>query len=408
MKKLFTLLLLLSSELLFANDTIPETKFSFKFGGRIDVNLFYDSYQSIESRGGLMYKFPDKPAYNKDGDDVNFRPWLRFGIASSRVNFAATATNVLGATVRGFIEVDFMGTADNVLSTIRLRHAYVDMKWKNRALLVGQTSHLTMVDQVAANTVTFGGGYSINPLNRPVQVQFTQNLGRYSNLTLAAAIFGGVTGDRQSYALMPDIQLRYTGGNADTFTYGLVVGMRSEKPRTLTADSTLTSEKILSFNAAIFARYTFGGGYAAKIFGLWGGDLSPLSILGGYAPLYEDRNKVDYGYAPLRAFSAFLDVESPLYCKSWQWGIFGGWQQNLGSAQMIDLSQATIANKGINYYWRVAPRVYYNYKKHLTFGLEYMLSGAQWAKEMDNYYMPISNYETTYNSRVTFLARFKF
>lgn len=409
MRKLFTLILLLSAQTLMANDTIQPTKFTFKFGGRIDLEIYSDTYKSVESRNGLQYMFPAKPEYNSKGEDINYQPRLRLGVAPSRFNFTATATNVLGATVSGFIEVDFMGVSDNVFSTLRMRHAYINMEWRNRSLLLGQTSHLTMADEAATNTVTFGGGYSLYPLNRPVQVQFRQNLGKYSNITIAAAMFGGTIGNEQSYAMLPDLQIRYTGGNPSNFVYGVVAGVKSTKPRTLTADSLRTSQKVIALDAAIFARYTFGAGYAIRLYGIWGQDLSALSILGGYAPLYSERNEDDYGYAPTSAVSAFLDFESPVYNdKGWQWGVFAGWQQNLGSFREIDLTQASIPNMGANYYFRVAPRLYYHFKKHLTFGLEYMLSGAQWAKEMDAFYRPVATYDNTYNHRVTFLARFKF
>lgn len=409
MRKILLLLLLVSVQTLAAkNDSIPQTEVTFKFGGRIDVEMYYDSYKNIESRNGLQYNFPDKPNYNPAGEDINFQPRLRFGVAPTRLNLAVNATNVMGADVKGYVEIDFMGVADNVLSSLRMRHAYVNMQWKSRSLLFGQTSHLTMVDEISANTVTFGGGFSIHPLNRPVQVQFRQNFGKASNVTLAAAIFGGVFGDQQSYALMPDIQLRVMLGDPAGFMYGAVGGVKSIKPRLLTATESLTDKKVVTFDAAVFARYTFAGGYAVRLYGLWGQDLTPLSIIGGYAPLYSERDMDDYGYAPISAVSAFLDFDSKQYSSGLQWGIFGGWQHNLGSTKEIDLERAAIPNSGINTHWRVAPRVYYNYKKFLTFGLEYMLSCAVWGQEMDLYYKPITTYKPTYNNRITFLTRFKF
>lgn len=409
MKKLFILLLsFVSLGAVAANDTIPETKVSFKFGGRIDLEIFSDSYKNIESRNGLQYNFPDKPLFNSKGEDLNRQATLRFGVAPTRFHFTMNATNVLGADVKGYIEVDFMGVADNVFSSLRMRHAYINMQWKTRSLLLGQTSHLTMIDEISANTVTFGGGFSIHPLNRPVQAQFRQNFGKASSVTLAAAMFGGAFGNKQSYALLPDMQVRLNLGDPNGFMYGIGGGVKSIKPRTMTADSTITNKRVLTFNATVFARYVFAQGYAVRLYGLWGQDMTPLSIIGGYAPLYSERNMQDYGYSPISALSAYVDFESKQYKCGWQWGVFGGIQQNLGSVKEVDLAKAVIPDNGINCHWRVAPRVYYHYKKYLTFGLEYMLSAAQWAEKMDNYYKPISTYETTYNNRLTFLARFKF
>lgn len=379
-----------------------------KFGGRIDMTVFGDTHKSIESRGGLQYMFPDKPNFNHQGQDLNQVGQLRFGIASSRLNVKATVKNVAGATATGFVEIDFMGVSDNVLQTVRLRHAYMNLDWGRRSLLFGQTSHLAMVDEVTANTVTFGAGYSISPLNRPVQIQYRENLNPNSSLIFAAAMFGSTTGLNQSYALMPDLQLKYTIGINRRVTAGVIIGAKALKPRTVLPDETLSRQTIYSANALAFVRYVTKQGYAFRLYGLCGEDLSPLSIIGGYAPLLSQSKQVDYGYANVMGVTGYLDFESPIYKNGLQWGIFTGWQQNLGTLREVDLSLANIPNQGIDSYWRVAPRLYYNLGKWITFGLEYMYTGAQWAKTFDSFYIPTEKYSITTNNRVTFLARYKF
>lgn len=414
MKKLFTLLLfstIIATATATTKDSLPkaETKVTFQFGGRVDLMLMSDSRDNIDSRNGTQYLFPNKPVYNSKGEDINAQGQLRFSVAPTRLHFAATATNVLGATARGYVEIDFMGVSDNVLSTIRMRHAYMTLKWRNRSILLGQTSHLTMVDEIASNTVTFGGGYPFSPLNRPIQLQFTQQFGKHANITIAAAMFGGSFGTAQSYTFMPDIQLRLQFGNPAKFTYGIMGGVKSIKPRTITADSSLTNKKLTTFDAGLFARYTFGGGYAVRLYGIWGQDMSQLAMIGGYAPLLSDRGVQDYGYSATSTVSASIDFESKQYKSGLRWGIFGGYQANLGSNKALDLkNKPTFSDYGIDSYWRIAPRLWYNYKNFLSFGVEYMFTGASWAKSMNDNYRPAERYPEVYNNRVTILARYKF
>lgn len=410
MRKFYTLPLLLLAfvDLAIANDTIPATKVTHKFGGRIDFLTYWDNYKNVENFNGVQVKFPSRPEYNSKGENINFQPRLRMSVAPTRFNYTINATNVMGANVKGFIEVDFMGNADNLLGMLRLRHAYIDMQWKTRSLVIGQTSHLSMADEAVLNVVTYGGGMPFNPLNRPLQIQFNQKFGKNSTITLAAAMFNGSVGVEQGNSMVPDFHVRYTGGAADGFSYGATAGVRLLKPRTLTADSSFATKQMVTFDAAVFARYIFGGGYGLRVYGIIGQDISPLTMIGGYATLYSERTIQDYGYAPLSSYSAFVDFETPSYKEHWQLGIFAGYQQNLGSTQQIDLSKLVTSNPGIDRFWRIAPRIYYNYKKHLSFGLEYMFSGASWAKEMDRYYRPVSGSKNAYDDRVTFIARFKF
>lgn len=391
-------------------DTTTSTagaKIKFRFGGRIDMSVFTDSRRNVESRGGLQYNFPAKPVFDNQGQDINAVGQLRFGIGSTRLNFEAVAAEFLGARARGFVEVDFMGVSDNVLQTLRLRHAFVDLQWNTRSLLFGQTSHLTMVDEVAANTVTFGGGFSINPLNRPVQVQFKQQFDwASSTLAVAVAMFSGNAGLEQTYAMIPDVQVRYTLNPSSKLFLGAGAGFKAIKPlaaQHLNSGTINRSEELFTFNGTIFARYRFDDRNAIKFYAIMGEDLSPLSIIGGYAPIVGSGTK----FAPIVAASTFLDYEHVIN-KSWEVGIFGGWQKNIGTFTSVTLSDAHIPNQGIDNNWRVAPRVYYNLGKSLTFGLEYMLSGAVWGKEFDSFYIPTVTYDEVYNNRVTFLARFRF
>lgn len=383
----------------------PEQKnVTVKFGGQIDILTYFDTYNSVETRNGLQYWFPKAPAYNAYGEDVNFQNRLRFSVGSTRLNTTINVAQIGKATGKGFVEVDFMGTNESNYTGIRLRHAYFTLNWEKRSLLIGQTSHLAMIEDIAPSTVTFGGGFPINTLNRPVQIRFTQKFLKKSSFDIALAMFGSNEGDMQSYAITPDLHARLNFGFGD-HTFGFAAGMEILKPRNLTADSTRTTKLVVGFDALAYYKVKIRQHSLAAYF-IWGQDADALALLGGYAPLYSDRKALDYRYAPTSTISAWLNYQSPTY-NGFFFSFFLGGQKNLGSTQQLDLSKANISHFGADAYARFSPQLVYQYKM-LTFGLEYMLAVASWGKTFDNYYRPTQLHPTTFNNRISLLARFKF
>lgn len=383
-------------------------KVKFKFGGRLDASVFTDSYASKAKNGGLFYYFPLAPSYNKYGDDLNAENSLRFGIANTRLSGTLLVPELLGAEGKVFVETDFMGTNDNTFGLFRLRHAYIGLNWQKSWLLIGQTNNLSVPEEIFPNTVSHGCGTPIDPLSRIVQIRYGHLLAPQVRLTAAVGMYGGTEGTAQSYGMIPDIQLKLTIGNTSGTFIGMTGGFKSIRPRNLTADSVKTHQRMTAFSASVFGQHIFGGGHKLTAFAMWGQDLSTLNMLGGYAPLLKDTRAgdLDYGYTATRTVAAWVDFETKVM-KGWQPGIFAGWTKNLGTGRDIDLAKASITDQGIDWYLRLAPRLWYHYKK-LSFGVEYMYSLASWGKAFDARYRPTERYANTHNNRVTLLARYKF
>lgn len=142
-----------------------EKRVKFKFGGRIDAQLFHDSYTSKASNSGIFYYFPLAPEYNAQGQDLHRENSLRFGVANSRLRFTATAADILGGEAAGYVETDFMGSGSNI-GVLRLRHAYISLNWERSQLMIGQTNNLSVPEEVFPNTVAHGAGTPLNPQSR--------------------------------------------------------------------------------------------------------------------------------------------------------------------------------------------------------------------------------------------------
>lgn len=395
----------------------PKKKFEYQINGRVDVNLFTDSHTAVEVGGGLQWLYPSAPSYNDQGQDINKYNMVRFSASGSRIGVTLKVNDIVkGATGKVRMEADFMGSVTNSsLALFRLRHAYFELDWKTRNFLIGQTSHVTMPDEMAANTVIFGGGYPFNPLARPVQAQFTQRfLGDVKcEITAAAAMFQGSVGRMQAYSLTPDIQLRFMMGDKKKSFWGVTAGFKSLRPRLLTDDETFATARLNTFNAALFGCYTFAKGHNIRAFALWGQDQSTIAMIGGFAPILSDiqSDKLNYGYAAVDAYSVWFDYETKMLGKSkTKIGIFLGYQQNLGINKAVDIehASASIPNFGIDSFYRIAPRIWYYPGQKLSFALEYSLNGASWGKTFNDHYRPVESYPTVVGHKIQLLARFAF
>lgn len=384
-----------------------ESRVKFKFGGRLDAQVFTDTYASKASYGGIFYYFPLAPEYNKYGDDIRSEGSLRFGVANSRLSATVTAADILGATAKAFVETDFLGSG-NVFGVIRLRHAYIGLDWKRSQLLIGQTNNLAVPEEIFPNTVAHGCGTPLNPLSRIPQIRYMHRLGEQVRLTGALQMYAGTEGEAQAYGMIPEVALKLTVGDPKGSMVGFGGAFKSIRPRNLTADSVRTFKRMGAFNASVFGLHTFGGGHKLTAFAMWGQDLSTLNMLGGYGPRLRDiaSGDLDYGYTATQAVAMWADFETKIM-KGWQPGIFAGWTKNLGTGKEIDLAKASIPDKGIDWYFRLSPRLWYHYKM-LSFGLEYMYSLASWGEKFDAHYRPTESYPNSQNHRVTLLARFKF
>ncbi len=389
-----------------ANAQEKESKVKFTFGGRFDAYATYDSHQIIHNTT-LEYIAPAAPEFNDFGEDISKRPEFIGSVASSVLNASATMDDILSAKAKVFVEIDFLGSGSAPIGVPRLRHGFLSLDWGKDKFLIGQTNALQGFD-VAAPTVNYAAGNPYMIICRPFQARYTRGLGEFSKLDLALTLYSGINGLAQTQGLIPDFHARYMFGNPESFSAGITAGVTPMKPRTLTEQERLSSEYILGWDFAAYARYRFLG-HSLLFYTIGGANLTHLNLMGGFAPLYNDVNSAidDYGYGSTQMISLLLDYDTPRL-KGWGAGLFLGYMKNLGSSDELyldELYQRYVPN--LEAHWRVQPRVTYKYKS-LLFGLEYSYSESSWAEQMDLNYRPVGELSTSKNNRVVFLTRFTF
>lgn len=383
------------------DSTADKEKIKLRFGGRVDASIFTDTHNGVEGGGGLQYRMPSRPELDQNGVNLNERGSLRFGIATTRLNLGASYNFSKKFRSSAFIEVDFLGAGgDNPLNLIRLRHAFINLEWTNSSIIIGQTSHLMQVDPITPSTVLFGSGSPINPLARPIQLRYTHQLG-IVNLSAAVAMFSGAEGRMQSWAMTPDVALRVMVGDPNRAMIGAAGSFKSITPRmTVVADQ---NARMNAASGALFGTIRPLPFMDIRAYAIVGQDIQTLAMTGMFAPI-----QGGMGYTPSTTVSTWLDLAFALP-KGFSVGLFGGYQKNLGTLDPIISSKiVTPSNElGINYFYRISPRLWYTYKK-LSFGLEYLFTQASWADKLDKYYLPITTLPLATDHRVSILARFNF
>ena len=108
--------------------------FTYKFYGQVRGDLFYNSRANGEIVDGLFHLYPKDHAYDADGNDLNAQSNSSFYLLYSRLGIDMTGPSIGKIATSAKIETDFRGTGTS-FAILRIRHAYVNLAWKQSALL---------------------------------------------------------------------------------------------------------------------------------------------------------------------------------------------------------------------------------------------------------------------------------
>ena len=407
-KLLFLSALLLAGVSLNAQENRPKIK----VGGTFYLLGHYDSYKSVESRDGVSYSYPMAPHPDPDGKDLNKVGQFNLSVYATRLNLDVSGFKLLEGDARIYIETDFMGSSSDFLQMIRLRHAYLDLRWAKDEMLFGQTNNLEYPAEVTSGVLTSGAGSPIAVLSRPVMIRYGRELGSTWK-AYAAVSYHHVQASDSSVpstknanrnAALPSFEGRIQYGSTANVFFGVSGGYKLLRPRLETENGYKAASKIGSASMTAFLRWNLGG-YTFKAQGVYGSNMTHLGMIGGYGKQAGDAGD-DYDYTNLQTMSVWADFETKPY-NHFQFGIFGGYMENLGTVKEVDPSALYARHPNLHYTGRISPRATWS-KDKLLFGIEYSLFWAKWGEAFDKYLLPVTSFETTYNNRVTMLVRYAF
>ena len=381
-------LLILATAALFATaqssekDTIaPAKKWGYKLSGFVSPQLFMDSRQVVSGREDMMLFYPKPIENDVNGNDLNAGGNLNMLAISTRLALSFWGPDVLGAKTSAYIEGDFTGATDASINLFRLRHGYIDMKWRSTELLMGQYWHPMVIHEVMPGTRPLNMGAPFHPYARFVQTRLSQRIGQMELLGVAAFQLDnkstGPDGGSTKYlkaTTIPELnfQLRYRG---ERLFLGAAYHLLVIQPRLSVTDSAghifKTGTKVPSHSLTVFGKYEFPH-FSLRSQVVWGNNLSSISMMGGYIESPFDEITKSYSYQPFGCTTAWVDFG--MSKGKWRPGIFAGYGKNNAFGARLE-NGSTVYGRGfeIESLWRVQPRIafYPSEKLGLFFEVEY-------------------------------------
>lgn len=364
-----------------ADSVSGKSPWSFRFSGFVASQLFYDTRQVVSGREGMMLFYPKPQDLDVNGEDINAVPSLNMLSISTRLAGAFTAPDVLGAKTSAYIEGDFTGSTNEGINMLRLRHAYIDLKWQHSEFLTGQFWHPMVIHEIMPGTRPLNMGAPFHPYARYVQARYSQYFGPVELLGVAAFQLdnksfgpGGSSTEYLKHSTVPELNLQVRYQNGRLF-FGAAYNLLVMRPRLLVTDALgaryKTSANVVSHAFTVFGKYEFPD-YSLRLQAVRADNLGELSLLGGYIENPFDEGTKTYTYENFGCTTAWLDFGKST--GKWRPGIFLGYGINNDFGEKLPAA-ASVYGRGfeIENLWRVQPRIsYYPAEKFgLFFEVEY-------------------------------------
>lgn len=362
-----------------------EKLFGVKFSGYVKNDFYYDTREVEGGREGHLLFWPKAANYDIEGNDINAHGSFHFLAIQTRLTGNITGPDALGAKTSAMFEGEFFGHSDPDINGFRLRHALVKLNWEKSELLTGQTWHPMFILENFPGTVSFNTGLGFQPFSRNPQIKYTF---KTENFKLAATvfserdfqsrnIFGFPSSDYIRNSKIPALNLQFnyglTNNEAQTaFNTGFAVNFKTIRPSLTTNLGYITNETLSSLSAQVYIMRKFKP-LSVKFATLYTENANEMFIPSGFAQ-YEILNltKGEFSYLPTRNAIAWLDISTT--GKTWQFGLFGGYNKNLGTLKDV-ISTPGGLGTNIEHLYRLSPRVFYfNGKLQVGAELEYTVA----------------------------------
>ena len=357
--------------------------------GWVRTDYSFDSRQSAYAREYNLNLYPLDEKLDANGKDINGAGSSNFLSITSRVGIKFRGPDVWGAKATGNIEADFFGNTElnkssagsGSVGLLRLRHATATLTWPKTAVTFGQTWYPSFVTDVFPGVANFNTGIMFNPFGWAGQVKIAQKLTPELTLSVVAykdrefqtATATGASLNSATFnSAMPTFhgQLQY---KTKTITTGIGAEYQSLKP-VIESATLISNEKLNSEMYFGYFKYA-NDKIIAKAYGITGGNLYHLVMIGGFAG-YTEANGQE-SYRPTKTSSAWIDIASAN--AKIAPGVFFGYTKNDG----VDAGYKNLYVRGVSgtrildNVWRASARVDFKQNKfNISPEIEY--TTAKW------------------------------
>lgn len=369
-----------------------QAPFSFDFHGFVNPHYYADSRNVVGGREDMMLFFPKPVVLDSLGRDIN-DGWQADMLAiTARLGLRINGPDMLGAKTSGYIEGDFTGATNATIDNLRLRHAYIDLRWQHHRLLVGQYWYAMVIHEIMPMTNPLNMGAPFHCYARQPQVRYEYTFGLFEGVAVASwqldnmsqGLLNGVPTSSTQFArhsLVPELnaQLRLRTGR---LILGYAANLKTIQPMVNTAGIALESNLHSSFTWSLFGRYDFDG-ITLKAQALLNNSLYEGCSMGGYLLRTVDGNPYQYAALDWHFDTYWLDLERNR--GHWRPGLFLGYGRNRDFGTPLSSGTATDYALGrgfdIEYLWRVQPRLTYTTLTGLAFTAEAEYTCAAYGRE---------------------------
>lgn len=357
--------------------------------GWVRAEYIFDSRQSAYSREYNLNLYPLDEKLEANGKDINDAGASNFLAITSRVGIRFKGPDVWGAKATGNIEADFFGNTElNKTSAgsgstglMRLRHATATLTWPKTALTFGQTWYPSFVPEVFPGVSNFNTAILFNPFGWAGQIKVVQKITpelsvsvvAYKDREFQTANAIGASANSATFnSSMPTFhgQLQYKGKN---IVAGAGAEYQSIQP-VIESGGLASDEKVNSEMFFGYFKYS-NEKVIAKLYGITGGNLHHLVMIGGFAGYTEPNGQESYQPTKTSAFWVDLASANAKIAP----GAFFGYTKNSG----VDAGFKNLYVRGasgtriLDDVWRASARVDFKQNK-FSISPEIEYTAAKW------------------------------
>ena len=369
-----------------------QSPFSLEWHGFVNPHYYADSRSVVGGREDMMLFYPKPRVLDSLGRDIN-DGWQADMLAiTARLGLRVKGPDMLGARTSAYVEGDFTGATNATINNLRLRHAYIDMRWQHHRLLAGQYWYPMVIHEIMPMTNPLNMGAPFHCYARQPQVRYEYNIHGIEAVAVASwqldnmsqGLLNGTAASSTLFArhsLVPELnlQVRWTTG---AFFFGYAANLKTIQPQVQSVTTTLqpSTAKHTSFSWSLFGRYN-GPGFTVKAQALLNNSLYEGCSLGGYLML------ADSTFSDWHFNTVWLDVEKNT--GHWRPGLFLGYAKNLdyGNTAFVHCFGR---GHDLEYLWRIQPRLTYSTLNGLSFTAEAEYTRAGYAEAVGNLRLSLS------------------
>ena len=368
-----------------------QSPFSLSWHGFVNPHYYADSRAVVGGREDMMLFYPKPIVRDSMGHDINDGWQANMLAITARLGLRVNGPDMLGARTSAYIEGDFTGSTNATINNLRLRHAYIDMRWAHHRLLAGQYWYPMVIHEIMPMTNPLNMGAPFHCYARQPQVRYEYSIHGIEVVAVASwqldnmsqGLLNGAPASSTLFArhsLVPELNLQ-ARWNVGAFFFGYAANLKTIQPQVVSVATMLQHTELhSSFSWSVFGKYS-GEAVTVKAQALLDNSLYEGCSLGGYLML------ADSTFSDWHFNTVWLDVERSK--GHWRPGLFVGYARNLDHGN-TDYLHCFGRGHELEYLWRVQPRLTYKTLNGLDFTAEAEYTRAGYKEPVGNLRLSLS------------------